>query len=134
MASVSSAGLSWDQLALVETLAIGCHTVHRGNPQSGDSVLIIGAGPIGLSTLEFVKLSGARSIMFDLNQQRLDFCKKRMGVNHTVLSRGDGSEIEALKELTNGALPTVVIDATGSNKSMSQALNYGTFTSRLVYV
>lgn len=129
-----STDLSWDQLALVETLAIGCHAVYRGNPQGGDSVLIIGAGPIGLSTLEFVKLSGARSIMLDLNQQRLDFCKKRMGVNYTVLLRGDGSEIEALKELTDGTLPTVVIDATGSNKSMSQALNYVAFTGRLVYV
>src|SRR5438046_1365074 len=130
----SSTSLSWDLLALVETLAIGCHAVYRGNPQAEDNVLIIGAGPIGLSTLEFVKLSGARSIMLDLNQQRLDFCKKRMGVNHTVLSRGDGSEIEALKELTDGILPTVVIDATGSNKSMSQALNYVAFTGRLVYV
>ena len=72
--------------------------------------------------------------MLDLNQQRLDFCKKRMGVNHTVLSRGDGSELEALKELTSGTLPTVVIDATGSNKSMSHALNYVAFTGRLVYV
>ena len=72
--------------------------------------------------------------MLDLNQQRLDFCKKRMGVNHTVLSRGDGSEIDALKELTNGTLPTVVIDATGSNKSMGNALNYLGFTGRLVYV
>lgn len=129
-----SAKLSVDQLALVETLAIGCHAVFRGNPQPHESVLVIGAGPIGLSTLEFVKLSGAKAIVLDLNQQRLDFCKERMGVQHTVLSRGDGSEIEALKELTEGALPTVVIDATGSNKSMSHALNYVGFTGRLVFV
>src|SRR5436853_6340186 len=51
-----STSLSWDQLALVETLAIGCHAVYRGNPQASDNVLIIGAGPIGRSTLEFVKL------------------------------------------------------------------------------
>jgi 2-desacetyl-2-hydroxyethyl bacteriochlorophyllide A dehydrogenase len=129
-----STKLSWDQLALVETLAIGCHAVYRGNPQANDSVLVIGAGPIGLSTLEFVKLSGAKTIVLDLNEQRLDFCKECMGITHTVLSRGDGSEIQRLKDLTDGALPTVVIDATGSNKSMSQALNYVSFAGRLVYV
>jgi alcohol dehydrogenase len=129
-----SSKLSWDQLALVETLAIGCHAVYRANPQPDESVLIIGAGPIGLSTLEFVKLSGARTIVLDLNQQRLDFCKAKMGANDTVLSRGDGSEIQVLKELTHGILPTVVIDATGSNKSMSHALNYAGFTGRVVYV
>src|SRR3954468_6976360 len=48
--------LAFDQLALVETLAIGCHAVNRAALQPDDSCLIIGAGPIGLATLEFVKL------------------------------------------------------------------------------
>ena len=126
--------LSFEQLALVETLAIGCHAVARGNPQPDEKVLVIGAGPIGLSTLEFVRLSGATSIVLDINEQRLDFCKTTMGVNHTVTFRGDGSELERLKELTDGALPTVVIDATGSAKSMSNALNYVAHTGKLVYV
>jgi alcohol dehydrogenase len=129
-----STKLSFDQLALVETLAIGCHAVYRGNPQPAESVLVVGAGPIGLATLEFVKLSGARTIVLDLNQQRLDFCRDRMGIKHTILSRGDGTELQALKDLTEGALPSVVIDATGSNKSMSNALNYVGFTGRLVFV
>ena len=53
--------LTLEQLALVETLAIGCHAVDRGDPQPGENVLVIGAGPIGLSTLEFVRLTGATS-------------------------------------------------------------------------
>jgi len=129
-----STKLSFDQLALVETLAIGCHAVYRGNPQATESVLIIGAGPIGLSTLEFVRLSGARTIVMDMNQERLQFCARSMGVKHTVVFRGDGSELQTVKELTDGALPTVGIDATGSNKSMSNALNYVAFAGRLVYV
>src|SRR3954468_23420466 len=76
--------LAFDQLALVETLAIGCHAVNRAALQPDDSCLIIGAGPIGLSTLEFVKLSGARTIVLDVNDQRLDFCRTVMGVEHTV--------------------------------------------------
>ncbi|MDX1953004.1 MAG: zinc-binding alcohol dehydrogenase family protein [Verrucomicrobiota bacterium] len=128
-----SAKLSMDQLALVETLAIGCHAVNRGNPGPGDHVLVIGAGPIGLSTLEFVRLSGAKSIVLDLNVQRLDFCKQVMQVDE-ILQAGTGNELENLKTLTGGMLPSVVIDATGSNRSMSNAVNYVGFSGRLVYV
>jgi alcohol dehydrogenase len=130
----ASATLAWEQLALVETLAIGCHAVNRGEAQPGNNVLVIGAGPIGLSVIEFVKLSDARTLVLDLNEQRLEFVRKKMGVADTIVSKGDGSELEQLKELTNGTLPQVVIDATGSNKSMGQALNYVGFSGRLVYV
>ncbi len=129
-----SAKLSFEQLALVETLAIGCHAVNRGNPQPADNVLVIGAGPIGLSAIEFVKLSGAKCIVLDLNEQRLDFCRQRMGVSQTILSKDDGSAFEELKRVTNGALTQVVIDATGSHQSMGHALNYCSFTGRLVFV
>jgi 2-desacetyl-2-hydroxyethyl bacteriochlorophyllide A dehydrogenase len=129
-----SAKLSLDQLALVETLGIGCHAVNRGAPQAGENVLIIGAGPIGLAATEFVKLTGARTILLDLLEPRLEFARKRMGVADTITAKGDGSELERLKELTNGTLAQVVIDATGNNKSMSNALNYVSFTGRLIYV
>src|SRR6266853_6466612 len=94
--------LTPEQCALVETLAIGCHAVDRGAPAPGENVLVIGAGPIGLSVIEFAKLSGARSLVLDMNAQRLDFAKSKMGVDHTLLGKGDGLELEELKELTDG--------------------------------
>ncbi len=126
--------LTSDQCALVETLAIGCHAVNRGHPVAGENVLVIGAGPIGLSVIEFAKLSGAKTIVMDLNEQRLEFVRKKMSVSDTILSNGDGSELETLKAMTGGNLAQVVIDATGSNKSMSHALTCCGFTGRLVYV
>jgi 2-desacetyl-2-hydroxyethyl bacteriochlorophyllide A dehydrogenase len=126
--------LSFEQLALVETLAIGCHAVNRANPQQADHVLVIGAGPIGLSVIEFVKLTQARLVVMDLNPQRLEFCQNKMGVARTICPKGDGSELETLREFTEGALAQVVIDATGSNKSMSNALNYVGFTGKLVFL
>lgn len=126
--------LTLDQLALVETLAIGCHAVDRGKPLRGEHVLIIGAGPIGLSAIEFTKIAGAKTVVMDLNEARLGFCKDTMGVDHTIVARGDGSEQAALEEVTGGQLADVVVDATGSHKSMSNALNYCTFGGRLVYV
>ena len=126
--------LSYDQLALVETLAIGCHAVNRGEPKPGEAVLVIGAGPIGLSVVEFAKLSGARTIVMDMNEQRLAFVRDTMGVPDTILTKGDGEELKRLAELTNGQLADVVVDATGSNKSMGQALSYCAFKGRLIYV
>jgi 2-desacetyl-2-hydroxyethyl bacteriochlorophyllide A dehydrogenase len=129
-----SARLAPEQLALVETLAIGCHAVARGQAQAGDPVLVIGAGPIGLSVVEFVKLAGARTIVMDMNQARLGFCRERMGVSHTIVFRGDGGEVTELKDLTDGALAALVIDATGSHQSMSSALQYVAHAGRLVFV
>jgi alcohol dehydrogenase len=129
-----SAKLTLEQLALVETLAIGCHAVNRGGPQPGEWVLVVGAGPIGLSVLEFVKLTGAKVVVLDLNQRRLDFCKQGLGVELTLLARGDGNELEALRERTDGALPSVVFDATGNAASMCQAFHYAAHTGRLVFV
>lgn len=126
--------LTAEQCALVETLAIGCHAVNRGHPKAGENVLVIGAGPIGLSVIEFVKLSGARTIVMDMNQQRLEFCRDQMGVEHTILTWADGKELDTLAALTSGQLADLVIDATGSNKSMSHALNYAAFAGRVVYV
>lgn len=126
--------LSWEQLALVETLAIGCHAVQRANPSEGESVLIIGAGPIGLSVLEFVKLARAKPIMLDVNPHRLKFCTERMGVKNTIQYTGAGEEINALKEFTGGELPSFVIDATGVSESMSHCLNYAAHGGTVVYV
>lgn len=129
-----SRSLEMEQLALVETLSIGCHAIDRCQPQPGEDLLIIGAGPIGLSVLEFAKLSGARVIMMDMNSERLDFCQATMGVADTVHFQGDGSELEQLRDLTDGNLPTIVLDATGSPQSMSAALNYVAHTGTLVFV
>src|SRR5690348_6069522 len=127
-----STKLAFEQLALVETLAIGCHAVDRAALQADESCLIIGAGPIGLSTLEFAKLTGAKIIMLDMNEQRLEFCRKTMGVSHTLLVNG---QMEAkLKEMTDGHGPDVVIDATGSVQSMSNSFGLIAHGGRLVFV
>jgi alcohol dehydrogenase len=117
----SSSKLSFDQLALVETLAIGCHAVDRSALAKDETCLVIGAGPIGLSCIVFAKLTGARVTVLDINRQRLEFCRSVMGVHETIESIGD-------------VRADVVLDATGSNASMSNAFGYVAPTGRLVYV
>lgn len=129
-----SAELNYEQLALVETLAIGCHANDRGNPQEDDHILIIGAGPIGLATLEFARLTGATITVMDMVQSRLDFVKEIYGVAHTIQFKGDGSEAEHVQAITNGDKYAVVTDATGNKHSMSNALQYVAHTGSLVFV
>lgn len=126
--------LTFDQLALVETLGIGCHAVNRSRVQRGEIVLVIGAGPIGLSVIEFVKIAGAKCLVMDLVPSRLEFCRKIMGVDGTHVAKGDGSDPDEIRALAGGEWPHVVVDATGSNKSMSQALHFCAFAGRVVFL
>jgi 2-desacetyl-2-hydroxyethyl bacteriochlorophyllide A dehydrogenase len=129
-----STKLSYEQLALVETLAIGCHAIYRSGAKPGETVLVIGAGPIGLSVVEFAKLAGARTIVIDVNEQRLRFVRERMGIAETIHVKGDGAELKSFTEMTEGKLGNVVVDATGNAASMAYALSYVGFVGRLVFV
>jgi alcohol dehydrogenase len=130
-----STKLSYEQLALVETLGIGLHAINRASPRADETVFVIGAGPIGLSVVEFAKLAGARVVVMDLNQQRLNFVREKMGVTETILSHGSLEEdVKHFADLTGGKLGNVVVDATGSARSMVTAMNFVGFAGRLVWV
>jgi threonine dehydrogenase-like Zn-dependent dehydrogenase len=126
-------GLSFDELALVEPLAIGAHGVRRAGVQEGEYVLVIGAGPIGLGIMEFARIAGGVVIAMDINEARLNFCKEKLKVPHTV-SALDNSVGEQLAEITKGDMPTVVIDATGSLKAINNAFQYMAHGARYVLV
>jgi 2-desacetyl-2-hydroxyethyl bacteriochlorophyllide A dehydrogenase len=120
--------------ALVETLAIGCHAINRGGPTDQETVLVIGAGPIGLSAVEFARLAGSRVILMDMAESRLAFARERLGVHDTLLATGTPADEPAVHSLTDGCMAEVVIDATGSHQSMSTALTLCSYGGRLVYV
>lgn len=127
---IKSEGLGYDELALIEPLAIGAHGIRRANVQADEFVLVIGAGPIGLGTIMFAKIAGAKVIALDINEQRLQFCKDKLNAQYIINASKD-DVLTRLREITNGDMPTVVIDATGSQKAINNALQYlahgGTF-------
>ncbi|MDB5242875.1 MAG: alcohol dehydrogenase [Spirosoma sp.] len=126
-------GLTYDQLALVEPLAIGAHGVRRAQVQEGEFVLVVGAGPIGLGIMQFAQLAGTKVIALDLNEKRLSFCRQILSVAHTI-NAGDADVVEQLRTITNGDMPTVVLDATGSLRAINTAFSYLAHGGRYVLV
>jgi 2-desacetyl-2-hydroxyethyl bacteriochlorophyllide A dehydrogenase len=127
-----STTLSVDQLALVETLGIGAHAVERGQPQPGDTVLVIGAGPIGLGVALFAKDTGARVIVADTSRERLDAATALLpGIDPLLANENTTAQLEAQ---TNGDLASIVFDATGSAVSMRGSFDFVQPGGKLVYV
>jgi 2-desacetyl-2-hydroxyethyl bacteriochlorophyllide A dehydrogenase len=126
-------GLGFDELALVEPLAIGAHGVRRAGVQPGEFVLVIGAGPIGLGTMEFARIAGGKVIALDINAQRLQFCKEKLQVSLTV-DAGAPDVLEQLSEITGGDMPTVVMDATGNLNAIDHAFQYMAHGARYVLI
>jgi len=132
-ALLKSEGLSIDELALVEPLAIGAHAVKRAAVDSGEFVLVIGAGPIGLGIAQFARIAGAHVIVVDVNDDRLQFCTTHVGVEHSINPLKQ-DVMESLKQITSNNMPTVVIDATGNLKAINNAFAYLAHGGRYVLV
>lgn len=124
--------LSVDQLALVEMLTIGAHAVRRAQLEPGENALVIGAGPIGLATMTFAQLVGARVSALEISAWRREFCRQQLKIERCL--DGAGETGKQLEGMLNGDLPTTVFDATGSPKSMMQAVQYVANGGKLVYV
>lgn len=130
---IRAEGLTLDQTAVLEPLSIGAHAVRRADLRAGETVLVIGAGPIGLGVMAFAKYAGAKVIAMDINDQRLAFCREWAKVDETVNGLSEDPRTR-LESLTAGDYPTVVFDATGNAQSMQQAFEYVAHGGKLVYV
>lgn len=125
--------LDYEQLALVETLGIGFHAVNRAKVPSGHTILVVGAGPIGMTVMQAAKLQGLTVLAYDLSPFRLDFCKNLNLADQTIL--GPQTDLDQkLRQLNQGLLPQMVFDATGNLPSMQSCLHYVAFGGTIVLV
>lgn len=115
-----SSQLSTDQLALVETLGIGANAVRRADVQEGESVLIVGAGPIGLAVLQFARAAGGDVTVLDVSESRLAFAESLGGKVAGSIGAEERFEI--------------VFDATGNQNAMEKSFDYVQFAGKLVLV
>ena len=124
--------LSLEEAAVIEPLCIGAHAVRRADIKEGETVLIVGAGPIGLGAARFAKLQGAKTIIMDINEERLQFCKDWAECD--VAIKASEQAVEEIKAVNGGWLPSIVMDATGNKHSMMNAFDYVSHGGKVVYV
>lgn len=112
----NAVGISLDEAAMLEFLAIGAHAVRRAPPLRDRHVLVAGAGPIGMAATLFARMQGARVCVTDQRADRLQFCSRHLGAHDAVPA--SGAVHDTFVELTGGDLFDVVFDATGNPAAM----------------
>ncbi len=125
--------LSHDELALCETLSIGVQAVKRGGVQPGESVLILGGGPIGLGAMIAARAKGAHTIVSDpMVSNRA--AAESMGAD-IVVDPNSGDFLQRVREATRedgGA--NVVLEAVGIPPTIVQAIELVAPTGRIVVI
>ena len=97
--------------ALTEPLAVACHDVRRGRVAAGETVVVIGGGPIGVMIALVARSRGAQVIVSEVNASRLAFARQ-LGL--TVIDPGQADLAQAVEEITEGAGADVVFEVSGS--------------------
>lgn len=119
---VDAAGLSLDQAAMVEFLAIGAHAIRRGQVAAGQRVLVTGAGPIGIAAACFAMARGAAVTVLEREPVRLEFCRRHLTLEQALPADNDAAA--RLAVATRGEFFDVVIDATGSTAAIEAGFRY----------
>lgn len=130
-AVIDAEGLTVDQAAMVEFLAIGAHAVARSPAAGVERMLVVGAGPIGIATALFGRLRGFEVSLVDRRQARLDYAHDRLGLDGVLAD--DRLEF-VLGGYTQGNMFDLVVDATGSLPAMRRSLGLVAHGGALVLV
>ena len=113
--------MTFVQAALLEPVSIGMHAVNRAPIAAGDTVVIIGAGTIGLFVLQACKLKGARIIICDINDFRLDIARK-LGADALVNPTKSSLKDNVLKT-TSGRGADVAFEVVGFAETFTDAIS-----------
>jgi L-iditol 2-dehydrogenase len=125
--------LSWTQGALVEPFSCGYYATLRADDlDASDTVVVMGAGPIGLGVVAAAAAKGARVVVAEPAPGRGELAR-RLGAVH-VLDPTSSVFLDELLETTNGRGADVVFEASGQPTAMAGALEVAGFRARLVYI
>jgi 2-desacetyl-2-hydroxyethyl bacteriochlorophyllide A dehydrogenase len=111
--------LSFDEIAIVEPLAIGAHALRRASVKPGQTIVVLGCGPIGMGIIQLAKVIGATVFAIDVNEHRLTVAKEEFEADHIALPSP-----EIFRQINQGKLAHIVFDATGNKKAIEGGLEY----------
>lgn len=118
--------MSFEEGALLEPLAVALAGMQRAHVQLGDSVLVCGAGPIGLMSMMCCEAAGASPLIItDIDEGRLKFAKTLCPRVQTHLVTRDQTPekfAEAVEALAEGEKPQVALECTGISTSIASAI------------
>lgn len=124
--------LTYDEMAIVEPLAIGAHAIRRANVQPGEFAVVVGCGPIGIGIIKLAQIAGAKVIALDTNDNRLAYAKDAIGADYIINVKDN--PVEKIHEITKGDLAEVVFDATGFKGALEVGPDYMAHGGRYVLV
>ena len=124
-------GLDFQELAIIEPLAIGAHAIRRAQIKPGEWVVVVGCGPIGLGIMGQAQHLGCQVIAVDVEEGRLRHAREFMGIQHGVLAE---DALEAIQAFTSGDLATAVFDATGHRSALERGIAYMAHGGRYILV
>lgn len=120
-----------EQIPAAEPLTIALHAIHRTNVKAGEHIAIIGAGPIGLLVALATIAYGAVPILIDIVDTRLEQAKA-LGIKHTINTATEDA-LKEIKEITNGRMSEVVIEASGANQAIRNSIDYASYAGRIAF-
>lgn len=125
-------GLSAKELALIEPFSISQHAVSRAEIKKSDTVLVIGAGPIGLFALIAAKQKCKRIVVADILDNRLELAKE-YGAD-AVVNTKDISLIEFTDKYTDGNGFDVCIEACGAPETFLGCIDCCAFAGNVILI
>lgn len=126
-------GMSWEDGALVEPLAVSVHAVRRGAMQGGETVAVLGTGNIGLTAIAAARALGAGKIFATARHAQQVEMAKVLGADEVVSSEGVELQ-EVLEAATEGRGADVTIETVGghSGATLEQAIDVTRMQGRIV--
>jgi L-iditol 2-dehydrogenase len=125
--------INFEEASLVEPSTVALHALRLIQYQGGGHVAILGGGNIGLLTLQWAKILGAKDVtVFDIDEERLVTAKK-LGADYTINSKNQGFE-EEWKRITGNQGYGVIMETAGSDVTMKQSFELAANKAKVCFI
>ena len=112
---IESNGASMESLAMTEPACVAQHAVRKANVKAGETVVVFGAGPIGIMAARWIKLFGAKPILVDISNEKINFVKK---LGYDIIDSKEANVAQQVRKMNNGKLADAAIEGTGSGNPL----------------